>query len=116
MGFRVIMLEGTHVPLRAVTTGTGWNGFHVPILTADELIGYWAACEANDHGNGEWWARPFADAEGMLRLPHTEADVDDRSEDTVWEPCGSRRVGAGNTFVPTYAVDGLLWVDYSQDD
>ena len=113
---RVIMLDGTHVPLRAVCTEEGWNGFHVPILTAGELVAYWHACRANDP-NGEWTDVPFEDGE-TLRLPSWESP-EDRSEDTTWSPCGTRRVvwaGGPATFENVYRVDGLVWCDYVEED
>lgn len=110
------MLEGTHVPLDALCTDEGWNGFHVPLLSCAELNEYMAACEQNDR-NGEWSERaweqatpaPSGSAGLRLRMPYW-GDPTNRDLDDVWAPNSARTHNE-----PTYAIDGWVWVDYSED-
>jgi hypothetical protein len=70
--------------------GGYWNGFPVPVATAQDVVDYWAACRQADP-NGEWYAAPFVDDDGNLRIP-SYTDPDDRDEDYVYAPESHERV------------------------
>lgn len=99
---RVIMLEGTGVPIEAECDDRGWNGFHVPTMHAEELQAYWWRCEVNDR-NGEYDATmPYVLPDGRLVIPAVDADRDDLDHATIYRPDQDGR----------YSLSGLVWVDY----
>lgn len=90
----------------APTTPTGWNGFHVPVLTAPELIAYWRACAQADP-NGVWAeTMPYVDDRGVLVIPAHDANPGDL--DAAFQYAPSAVNGRGEH---VFVVDGLCWVD-----
>ncbi|GAB3081156.1 hypothetical protein GCM10027053_52180 [Intrasporangium mesophilum] len=108
---RVITLSEVADPpvLTAECTDTGWNGFHVPALSAAELAAHFAACAAVQPDGWEWC---YVDEVGDNIRLHTcesagcitpdlkHAVTHDHSEDTLWPiELPERRAW----------IDGLVW-------
>lgn len=105
---RTIMLEGTHIAEVVACNDEGWNGFHVPLMTAQAFNNYMQACQENDP-NGEYWEHAFVEGD-TLRLPFWEAP-EDREQDMVWPKVGHDTMGHD-----VYAIDGMVWVDFEEDE
>jgi hypothetical protein len=79
----------------------GWNGFHVPHLTATELADHFAALQANDP-NGDWdLYHVLTDAEEGIIAHDNLSDEDD-----MWAYDETGRAW----------VDGLVWSTATDDN
>ncbi|HUG50153.1 MAG TPA: hypothetical protein VLZ78_04070 [Terrimesophilobacter sp.] len=101
----ITLADSENAPtITATCNDTGWNGFHVPLLTADEYRAHIAALAANDP-NGEWDLISIMETdEGVIMHSCLECDpIDgcDHTTDDLWlfEP-GTDRAW----------LDGLVWV------
>lgn len=97
------LFDGEHTPETITIEGehvSDWNGMPVPRVTGQAVIDYWGACRQADP-SGEWYAVPFVDETGALRIPSFN-DPDDREEDYVYLP-------NGEDGEDTFDVDGLVW-------
>jgi len=100
----ITLADSENAPtITATCNDTGWNGFHVPHLSFEELRAHYAALAAND-SNGTW------DEVGVEELSPEESTTahgvivmwDDLQDDHMsWELDETGRAW----------IDGLVWSD-----
>lgn len=73
-----------------------WNGYLIPLLTFDQLLGLWVRLEENDHGNGEWRPHPRLEDDGLVLV----------IEGISGEPMHYLAETDGR-----FRIDGMQWVE-----
>lgn len=104
---QITLSESPNAPtLEALCDDLGWNGSHVPLLTAQELADHIAALAANDP-NGTWSALVVSTLPGVF-VKMWDRDEDPEAEDAyVWS------VDSATGRAP---IDGLTWFDPTTDE
>lgn len=92
--------ENDELALHAVELTVPWNGWVVPVVTADEFRRFIASNASNDP-RGAWNSESVVEIDGMLRYAGLDYAPDEWEE---WLPFGTDEHGA-----TTYAIDGWTW-------